>query len=157
MKIIYTKGFLNDMEHLFSSSWRYFVPRFWGDWKFKIKMAWQRVFRGYDDSSVWSHHYWHAETTAKMMRRLAQISNGCPSALYDKKNKKDPYKRWKEILITIAEGFEAMNKIDNHEHFIENKNNKLNLNKTKQKEKILKNKFDKGMKLYHEYYQNLWD
>lgn len=144
------------MERLFSLSWRYAIPRFFRNIRFRIKMAYQRVRYGYDESACWSYHSWHSRITAEILRKLAKNKVGCPMELYDKKNKKDECAKWRKILIEMAEGFEAAEAIDNAEYYVE-KRGKFNHAESNKKYKKLKDKFDKGMKLYHQYYQNLWD
>lgn len=127
------------------------------DGKVKLKMAWQRAIRGFDDSMVWNHHSFHSEYTSKMLRMLAKDKVGCPWGLYDSKTKDDECHKWREILKKMAEGFEAATLIDNMSWFTEDKNGNYNKRESDKKRKVLKKKFDIGMKLYHEYYFNLWD
>ena len=155
MEIKYTKGFLNDMERLFSSSWRYSIPRFFRDIRFRIKEAYLRAVRGYDDESVWDHYHWAARTNAQILRDLAKNKVGCPSEFFNKKNKKDECFKWKKTLIEMAEGFEAALSIGNLDYMdLEKGGTEAHWRK---KEKQLKDKFDKGMNLYHKYFYNLWD
>lgn len=147
---------MNSMERMFSSSWRYAIPRFFKDTRFRIKMAYQRVKYGYDGESIWSHHSWNSRITAEILRKLAKDKVGCPIELYDKKNKKDECAKWRDVLIEMAKGFEAATSIDNLEYHTE-KRGKFDLIESNKKYKELKNKFDKGIKLYHKFYFNLWD
>lgn len=135
----------------------YGIPRHWTDGRYEIKWAWQRVFKGYDDPSVWSHHSVMSEVTAKMLRELAENKVGCPMDLYDSKNKKDECHKWRSILIKMAEGFEAATAIDNMDWFTDDENGSYDKRESDKKRKALEKKFDTGMKLYHEYYFNLWD
>lgn len=144
------------MERLFSSSWRYAIPRFFRDIRFRTKMAYQRVVRGYDDEMIWGHHSLHSRITAEILRKLAKDKVGCPMELYDRKNKKDECAKWRDILIEMAEGFEATTAIDNMEYYVK-KRGKFDHIESNKKYKKLKSKFDKGMKLYHQYYISLWD
>lgn len=144
------------MDRLFSSSWRYAIPRFFRDIRFRIKEVYLRVTRGYDGEACWSHHSWHSRVIAEILRKLAKDKVGCPVEFFDKKNKKDECAKWRDILIEMAEGFEAATAIDNIEYHVEKKG-KFDILESNRKYKQLKEKFDKGMKLYHKMYFNLWD
>ena len=135
----------------------YTIPGRFSDTKFELGKAWQRAVRGYDDSMVWNHHSWHSEYTAKMLRQLAAEKHGCPGNLWDGKKKDDECHKWKKTLIEIAEGFEAATAIDDMDWFTEDKNGEYDKKVSEKKRAVLEKKFDKGMKLYVEYYQNLWD
>jgi len=146
MKVTYTKGFLNDMERLFSNNPRYAIPRFFSDTWFEIRMGWQRLTRGYDDRWNWGLRDMLTEVIPEVTRHMAKNVHGCPGNLFDNKAKhnKECWK-WKEILIKIAEGFEAKAKI--HDGW---------LYKGKRYEKLIV-KEKEGMKLFMKYYDNLWD
>lgn len=155
-KWIKNHPFLSAPESI-SDFFRYTIPVSLNDAKHEIKWAWQRVFKGYDDPSVWSHHSVMAKTTTKILRELAENKVGCPMDLYDSKKKKDECHKWKNILIEMAEGFEAATAIDNMDYFTEGVSGKYDKKESDKKRKILEKKFDKGMKLYHDHYFSLWD
>lgn len=146
---------MNSWERLFSSSWRYAIPRFFGDLRFRIKESYLRLVRGYDNEMVGGHYHAQSRITAQVLRQLAKTVVGCPGELFDRKNKKDQCLRWKKILIEIAEGFEAANSIGNLDYMDLEKGGTERY--WRKKEGELKKKFDKGMKLYHKYFFNLWD
>lgn len=148
MKVIYTKGFLNDMERLFSSNWWYAIPRFFSDIKFRIKETYLRVTRGYDNEAVWGHYHWISEVNSKIFKDLTEKHWGHPAGISDKK--------WKEILMTIANGFSAAKSIGNLD-YIDDFGKDKNIKKQRNKERELKRKFDKGMKLYHKWFFSIWD
>lgn len=135
----------------------YTIPGRFSDTKYEIRWAWQRVVRGFDDSMVWNHHSYHSEQTAKILRQLAEHKVGCPGELYDGKKKNDECHKWRDILVQMAEGFEAATAIDNMEFYTENKKGEYDSKASEKKRKVLENKFDKGMSLYVKYYFNLWD
>lgn len=125
------------------------------DWyrnkRFRVKMALQRVFRGFDDTYWREHHSVHAEMTANALRLLASKKEGCPSAIWDSTGGADPCHQWKSILLTIAEGFEAAVAIEQLDY--------MNGSPTDQKKRLasLEKQFQKGMQLYQRWYRNLWD
>lgn len=137
---------------------KYTVPSYFDDTKYEIKLAWQRVYRGFDDSAVWNHHSYHSEQTAKILRMLAEEKVGCPGEMYsESKNGKDSCAKWTKTLIKMAEGFEAATAIDNMEFFIEDEDGEYNQKESDKKYKALEKKFHEGMELYHKWYFHLWD
>ncbi len=144
-KVVYSKGFMNDMERLFSNNPIYSIPRFFSNAKYEIKCAWQRVFRGYDDSWNWGLYQQLQTIIPKCVRWMKKNHLGCPGNLYDEKNKRDNCWKWKEILEKIAKGFEAKQKISDNYLF-----------KGKRFEKLDKQQKE-GMKLFVKYFNNLWD
>lgn len=134
---------------------RYRISFIYKDVRFELKSAWLRVFRGYDNSAVWGHHYWHSEVTAKILRQLAKNKIGCPHEFFDKTKPDKECDAWTKVLIEMAEGFEAAIEMDNT--YIENPDGSYNHEETKRKQDELKKKFDRGMELYHKHYLGLWD
>jgi len=143
-KIKFAPGFQKSFDKCFSMNPIYSIPRFFSNIKSQIKWAWQRVFRGYDDRWYWSldgHLNWIIPICVRKMKK----GMGCPSSLYNKKNKRDECKEWHKILEKIAQGFEANEKIFSKY-----------LWKGKRFEKLDK-KYKDGMKLFVKYFDNLWD
>ena len=170
LKIEVHPEFINDLERLFSSKLKYLIPRKFDDWKYEIKWAWQRVFKGYDDRATWGFDSWVSEYAPKILRDMKSFVHGYPSNSFGKKKKGDiqSVKEWKGVIEKIAKGFDAANSIQNNEYM-----KKVKLKKPrkdmfgndsytdykfdkKKHDKLMKN-FDEGMKLFHKYYFNLWD
>lgn len=121
--------------------WAYF-PYWWQ----KIRFAWQRVTRGWDDTAVWSLDTYLARMISEVVPEIKK-HKGIPAILmpiiepyrdltdeeYDNLSK-----QWCEILDNITEGFAQYN---NEAHcFLDNPYPK----------------FDKAMELLVKYYSNLW-
>jgi len=139
MKVEFAPQFFNDMKRLFSYNPIYSIPRFFSNVRFEIKMAWQRVFKGYDDSNAWSLYY-HLNTIIPIhIRKMIKYTDGYP-VMPGINN----MKQWKDILKKIAKGFEAMKKIEDDV-----------LYKGKRYEKLKKD-WDIGIKLFVKYYRCLW-
>ncbi len=147
MEIKFAPGFEKSWKRLFSCNPWYMIPRWIRDGRFEIKMAWQRVFRGWDDTASWSHWSVNAEQTSKQMRQLADNIVGCPGEFFDADKEKDGNQchRWKETLHKIADGFDAILEDDDL------------VNALPEERAVLAKKFDEGMELYKKYYRNLWD
>lgn len=142
-KIIFTDDFLKDLKWL--GSFRYKLLHFIPDSIREIKWAFQRAIRGYSNKDVWSIDYFLCDIMPKMLRKLAKDSFGCPTDLYDNKNKEDECHKWLKVLEKMAEGFEAGQKINDMDFDNE------------QERKKLEKKFDKGMDLFKKYFFSLWD
>ena len=167
LKVILTPSFVDSFEKLFSNNIRFLVPRKINDWKFEIKWAWQRVFRGYDDRLTWDLHSYISDYLPKLIREMKKMAHGYPSSHTGKSEIKN-IKQWKEILEKIAKGFDAAKKIENTDYM-----KKIKLKKPKKdifgKDSYVDYKFDKkcynklnkefeeGVELFKKWYFNLWD
>lgn len=104
----------------------------------EIKFAWQRVFRGYDDSANWNLETYLADLINKITLDMAENGCGYPNGLNEKK--------WKEILQQISFGFGSYLEMSSGVYSFKDKEYKR-----------LEKEFKKGLKLFTEYYGNLWD
>ena len=104
--------------------------------KWRIKAAFQRMFRGYDDSARWNLNDYVADIVIENTKWMEKNATGHPCNL---KNMKE----WKAILKKIRKGFEAYNKI---------KYATLD-----DRTKILENQQEEGMELFIEHFDSLWD
>ena len=93
----------------------------------RVYWFFQRGYRGFGDNDVWDFDYYLAEVISKGLKQLKEYYHG------DKPTKKE--------LDVIIKGFEA--------------NIKMMDNPLLYKE--LKPIFDKGMKLFHRYFNHFWD
>lgn len=133
MEIKFSKGFKKSFDQCFSSKPWYAIPRWFRNAKWGMVKAWQRIFRGYDETWWWNLHYKITETVLANLRILRKSHHGYPGSLTDKE--------WEDILDTMIEGFEAARRIE--DTFIPDKKD----------QKI----FEEGMALFVKYYFNLWD
>lgn len=120
----------------------------------RIKWAWQRVFRGYDDRTIWSLDHYLANMIPIWMKALKDSDRCVPFSMFinlEKDDRGNPTEesfeigrnRWKEILMNIADGFAAYKEMD------------LYLDDA-EKLKDLKITFDRAFNLFKEYFENLW-
>lgn len=128
------------------------------EWFRQIEWAWQRVFRGWDDTAVWSIDWYLSKQIPQLIRRLKETQHGTPNSMwegmtpidenfnYSKEDDEIAYKKWADILDGIAEGFEASLKIQEE---------CLWANDPEYAE--LDAKFERGFDLFRKYYHNLWD
>jgi len=124
----------------------------------RIKWAWQRVFRGWDDRVIWSIDYYLAEMIPFWILELKKNKRGVPTIMFSK----DDYtgenyevsdevieKRsgeYNEILDNIIAGFVCYKKMHDMEY------------KHKSAEWIACDEiFDRGLDLFKEYFGTLWD
>jgi hypothetical protein len=120
----------------------------------RIKWAWQRVYRGWDDRVVWSIDFYLAKMIPVWVDQLDKA--GIPSKLFeddDWDNNTSSFKpeamdraakQWDQIVADISTGFRAYSETDT-----------LSFDDPKQPE--LKQKFEYGFDLFREYFDNLWD
>lgn len=137
-------------------------------WKYDIKWAWQRAFRGYDDSMSFSFYSVNAELTVRTLKSMRARLNGHPIGLTPKK--------WEKIVDTIIDGFQAVADMDDYPFAsystwtradmvgkevepspAQLKARKDFVKKVEAWQKKCQTRFDKGIALYHKYYFNLWD
>lgn len=144
-QIKYAPGFWESVAKCFSNRPKYAIPRWFSDKKYEIKWAWQRVIRGYDDRWYWNLDNQLQWIIPQCVRWLKKNHSGCPEKLYDKNRKGNECWEWEKILGKIAQGFEALKKIDNEYLWRGEKYKKLN------------KEYQEGMKLFMKYFRNLWD
>jgi len=124
-----------------------------------IKYAWQRVFRGWDDTAVWDVNSYLNKLIPQLIKRLKEVGHGYPMEMYEgmtpideggweysKEDDKLAVQKWDDILQDIIDGFEAAKEID--EKNLWNKDPEYT---------ELNDKFEKGFNLFRKYYFNLWD
>ena len=127
-------------------SYRLLHPRDWFlDLCREIKAFIQRGSRGYADCDTWGLDDYLCEWLPRALRHLAKYNHGCAVEFFDE-GKDDECWRWIEVLIKMAEGFEAKGKL--FEDYPElGKEEILELDK----------KWQEGAKLLFDYFENLWD
>lgn len=137
---------------------KYFLWPLWRIWRrataipWKIKWFIQRGKRGYADCDIWSIDWYLSSWLPKALRKLKEISGGCPQELWDSTKKDNECWKWNAILEEITQGFEAYRSICDLEFMRDNYDEKA-----KKKERELHKKFEKGLELFKKYYFHLWD
>jgi hypothetical protein len=140
--------------------WFYSIKCFYENIDYFVRtIIWyfQRASKGYADCDVWGFSDYLSQIICNGLRQLKEYSHGYPCDL-------NSSEEWDDILQTIIDGFEANYRLTNLEYLdnyiIGYKDNHMpifDFDKSKVEEKELKEKFDKGMKLFCEYYNGLWD
>jgi hypothetical protein len=131
------------------------------DYAFRqTKYAFQRAFRGWDDTVIWSIDYYIAEMLPLWMRGLKKDKMGVPSMLFHEGDEivhedgsvfpsdetmNARRKEWDEIVEKVAVGFES---------YIAREEYKF---KTKEEEAELVKKFEEGFDLLRKYWGCFWD
>jgi hypothetical protein len=127
----------------------------------EVRYAWQRVFRGWDDTVCWSIDGYLADMIPQWMRRMQKVAHGWTMDLYtdeeieiisnggqvSEEREKALFQEWKNILEEIAVGFEAYRETDENEY--------TSIWYKGQEERLAK--FEKGFDLFRKYFRNLWD
>lgn len=153
----------------------------------KIKWAYQRVARGWDDRVVWSVDSWLDDIMPAILRQLKKEKHGTPMQVFptgpryklkdgnpNKLAEKIAIRRWEKILDQIIAGFEASKRIKDHDYedelgrmpFRRPKNvckpcwKKIRHQRYLLERELVKRDtkiFKKGMALFAEHYWSLWD
>lgn len=153
MKVFLTKGFIKSFNKLYSNNPYYVFLRTIKDWKYRIKWAYQRAVRGYDDPWTWDIHSNLSDIMIKILPILRKNCHGCCPNLFDNKRTDDECWKWQEILLKIEEGFKAAKRID----CMDNWDDENSSGEAKKKDEEDLKIFHEGMALFKEYYFNLWD
>jgi hypothetical protein len=141
----------------FFDFFRYTIPRVTGEGRREIRWAWQRVFRGYDDRLVWSLHSEHTRLMLKVLKHFRKTHIGSP-IIRDKdwkENGEGPgdsaHTFWDKQLDAMIDGFQAQMDIEDLDYA----DFSSDVEKKKYKELIAM--WEKGMKVFVEHYNDLWD
>jgi len=134
----YAPGFDKSMHKLFSNNLIYSIPRWFHNQRYKIKWAWQRVFRGWDDRFQFEFCGMFPDLIIGVCDSMIKYSNGHPAFLKS-------MKQWHSILRQIKKGFVEYNRHGDDEL--------LSINEQKKISKELK----KSLLLLAEHYESLWD
>ena len=146
------KGYLGRAPHyLVTHPW--FILQEWGR---RIKWAWQRAFRGWDDTVIWSIDYYLAEMLPVWIRQLKEDKHGVPGMIFTKKELSNPNgisdkaskraeKVYDNILEEIAIGFEAYIKMNDTCDY------------KSEEYKAEEGKFKRAFYLLEKYFGTLWD
>jgi len=110
-----------------------------------IKWFYQRGKRGYSDCDVWSLDYYLSSWMPEAIRRLSKLPHGGhPTTMCDEPlsccDGCPGQERWESILSDIADAFEVARKTGGWTLTPDERG-----------------RFDKGMKLFTEYYFGLWN
>jgi hypothetical protein len=151
----------------------------------KIKFAYQRLTRGWDDRAVWSIDWWLDGMMPDILRKLKKDKHGIPTPMFDglpvneQGYHDDPEfriaeARWDAVLDKMIAAFEASRRMD--EGLYEEELGEYPLHRpegvSKEGWKKIKDDrfkasrlleerdqkiFEEGMKLFVEHYRSLWD
>jgi hypothetical protein len=142
MEVKFTPEFKKSFERMFSMNPIYAVPRFFRDIRFNVRMGWQRLTRGYDDSLVWGFCDVFPDMMVKILTQLEEKRWGHPSGLTDK--------QWSKILNQMIDGFKAVEEKENLE-FVAGSDKYLKAIRPYNR------RIYKALDLFKTYFFNLWD
>ena len=158
LKFTYHPKFEDSMNHLFSNNLRYAIPRKIGDvWHLRkrIKWAWQRLNRGWDDTVAWNLSSYLARMLPMALADIAENANGYPANI-DKKvtySTTKSLREWEQVLKKMGRGFKAAESIMVADDKLFLKDGGLDV----QAYNKAMGEFNAGMDLFKEYFFSLWD
>lgn len=128
-------------------------------WKYEIKYAWQRVYRGWDDTAMWGIDMYLSKMIPEMTRELKKWSQALPMQAfeglpyedeinygYSEESMNIASERWNKVLEEIAEGFEIYYKSDSDIQYYKDEENLRKLEK-----------FEKAFDLFRKNFGSLGD
>lgn len=135
------------MSHRTDCGWR---PNRWDK---RVKHYWQRAKRGYSIWDLWNLNTYLAKLLANSLEDLANTTHGYAPEF-------ETIEEWRQALREMSQGFRAFNEedvsplsnLDFDTLFSSIGNQKLQENYS-----VLRERFDKGMSLFHKYFNHLWD
>lgn len=120
-----------------------------------IKETYRLNTKGYTNYDVYELHHSHSHRMIKLLTELKDSHVGCPSDLFDNTIEDGNCHRWEAILQQMIDGFQAAIDIDDIDMDVDYYKKHGEWDYTEYNK--LDKKFKKGMKLFTEYYRNLWD
>jgi hypothetical protein len=123
----------------------------------RIRWAWQRVFRGWDDRAVWSIDSYLADQIIATVYRLKTIKHGIPMSMFENDDfeengydikpghEKVADERWDKILDKIIAGFGCYKKLEDLSW--------VDTDETA----ILRKVYEEGFDILREHFSSLWD
>ena len=159
----------------FSSPYRPFCSYWWQHWLhpgtylYPILYAYQRVTRGWADCDTWSLDNHLCEVISDAVDHLAASKCGYPGSLQVEDDEGAGPAKWNRILCEISAGFKAGPHVDDMpQEFITEletstgimaqlgmKDQKYDMVKICAYQAEQRDKFDHGMKLFHQYFFSL--
>ena len=132
------------VKYFFRELWYDCTCRLWykiTNAKDEVKWAWQRVFRGYDDTAYWGLYSYLTDIALPVLKWYKTNAHGIPSMVCIEKEPMElSQKRWNNILDKMIFSFEIIKKDEN---LIEPKEVQVRV--------------DEGLVLFAKYFQCLWD
>lgn len=122
-----------------------------GDVYRKLKWFYQRGKRGYSDNSVWSLDWYLCEWMPQALRELKEQVHGTPivdtGRVIEDPNDCDTLtmEEWKATIEYLAETFDIGRQIQDYGY------------KTPEEYQKAYKRFQHGMRMFNEYFFNLWD
>jgi len=159
------KNFRNWLGNKFPNGWYGYHPCYilahpWEIFEYycgELKCAWQRVFRGWDDTVIWNLDWYLSKMIPIWIKVLKNKKHSIPQEMFDglpydnnycysNENEKIAENKWSNILDKIAKGFESYCKIQNK-----------GLCKKEAEFFELNESYEVGFDLFKKYFSNLWD
>jgi len=126
----------------------------------RIKWGFQRMFRGWDDTVIWSIDSYLAKQIPVWFEELKKSKPGTPMMMFNEDELEDyhptdearerRHAEYLSILDEIADGFRCYTRLEDADFYLDGKiDKKLEDNLTK--------KYNRGMELFVKYFGTYWD
>jgi len=129
----------------------------------RVKWAYQRVYRGYDDRATWGISYWLNDMMPKILSQMKGSAYGIPMAFFNEEMDDDgnyteeeetkASERYDKVIADLIWAFEEMKRLEDFEFDYKNKTVKQNMAEYNKRMKEAKKK----MGLLIEYYYEIGD
>jgi hypothetical protein len=126
----------------------------------RIKWAYQRVYRGFDDRATWGVSYWLNDLMPKILREMKGSEVGIPMSFFDEEcDKNGRYteeqelkasQKYDKVISDLIWAFEEMKRLDDYEFDYKNKTPKQNMREYQKMIKDAKRKMELLITYYHE-------
>jgi len=154
----FPKGYAHySISHIVTHPWE--ILRYWNN---EVKYAWQRVFRGWDDTAIWSVDYYLSKLIVSIMKDYLKYNQGIPVSFfaelgleedvfengvigYNDEKMKIATDEWNKMIGKIIIGFESHLEMNN-----------LSPYRDKEKWDEAEKKVSEGFDLLKKYYSGLW-
>lgn len=131
----------------------FYLDKFIYNPKREIKYAWQRVFRGWDDTACWDAGDYFLNNFIGILNQFQKKLNGFPSSV-------GSLNKWEKIIQQMIDGFEAGRRVEYGENYYNCSSinyDKATIDKIIKLDRQDSKKLNKALLLFVKYFHELWD
>lgn len=124
----------------------FYLDKFIYNPKREIKYAWQRVFRGWDDTACWGIDDYFLLNFTEILKRFKEKLHGFPISVGSEK-------KWKHLIQQMIDGFEAGKRVS----WATNWEGEHSADEAMLLDRKDTKKLNKSLLLFVKYFDELWD